>query len=161
MRNKMIVIIGAVVVLFGALYFVVEYKDNKALNESDNPYGDKRLDRATIAQLDDPLYQNIILAEDLKKDLDANEDVTVYFYSPTCSYCKEVTPVLVPLTEELDIDMKKVNLLEEDRGTGKSMFDVTGTPTLVHYENGEEVARVSGSQPEEVFKSFLKEHVVE
>lgn len=153
MRNKMIIVIGAVVVLFGALYFVVDYKDHKVLDSSDNPYGKKKLKRATIKQLNDPLYQNIILAEDLQKDLEEKEDVTVYFYSPTCSHCQETTPVLVPMTEELGVDMKKVNLLEEDRGTGKSMFDVTGTPTLVHYENGEEVARISGSQPKKEFES--------
>src|SRR5690625_4642058 len=111
----MLIIIGAVVVLFGALWFVVDYKDNKAISNADNPYGTTNLDRATIDQLDDPLYQNIILAEDLEKELEAKEDVTVYFYSPTCVHCQETTPVLVPLTEELGVDMKKVNLLEEKR----------------------------------------------
>lgn len=159
MRNKMIIIIGSIVLLFGALYFVIDYKNKKSIEGVDHPYGDKKIEQATIDQLDDPLYQNVITAEDLRADLEAEEDVTVYFYSPTCVHCQKTTPVLVPITEELGVDMKKVNLLEEDDNVGPE-FDVTGTPTLIHYEDGEEVARIGGQQSDKVFESFLNDYAV-
>src|SRR5699024_11943785 len=67
----------------------------------------------------------------------SGEAVMVYFYSPRCVYCQRTTPVLVPLTEELNIDMKKLNLLEF-----KDEWDIESTPTLVHYEDRSEERRV-------------------
>lgn len=160
MRNKMIIILAAVVVLFGALYFVMDYKNKKAIEGSEHPYGDKKLHQATIDQLNDPLYDHLITGEDLQKELDENKDMTVYFYSPTCIHCKNTTPVLVPLTEELGVDMKKINLLEEKDSIGQQ-FEISGTPTLVQYKDGEEVARLSGEHPEEMFKAFFEEYTLE
>lgn len=157
MRNKMLLIVGAIVVLFAALFFINDYKNKKALDVSDNPYKKDTLRQETIDQLNDPLYGNIIVPDDLDAKLEAKEDVTVYYYSPTCVYCQNTTPVVVPLTEELDIDMKKMNLLEFDK---MKYYDIEGTPTIIHYENGVEVARISGEHPEENFRSFFEEYVL-
>ncbi len=53
MGKKLTIIILVIVVLFGALYFALNYKNNKAL-EGDNPYGTTDLEQSTIDQLDDP-----------------------------------------------------------------------------------------------------------
>jgi len=157
MRNKMLMIIGSIVVLFVALYFVIDYKNKQAIDASDNPYGKDRLHQETIDQLDDPLYQNQITPDALAEKLDAEEDVTVYFYSPTCIHCQRTTPVLVPLAEEMGVDIKKMNLLEfEDEW---DTYDIEGTPTLIHFSDGEEKDRMSGEQSEEEFRKFLDENV--
>lgn len=157
MRNKMIMIIGAVVILFAALYFVVDYKNKQKLAGVDNPYGKDELAQETLDQLDDPLYQNQITPDALAELLANGEDLTVYFYSPTCVHCRNTTPVLVPLAEELGIDLKKLNLLEFRDSW--DTYGIEGTPTLIHYENGEEANRISGNQPEEVFREFLSPFV--
>ena len=108
MRNKMIIILLVVVLLFGGLIALNQFKNKKAVS-GNNPYGKETLHQETIDQLDDPLYDNIIIPEDLDKMLEDGEDVTVYYYSPTCVDCLRTTPVLVPITEELGIDMKKMN----------------------------------------------------
>lgn len=150
-------IIGSIVVLFVALYFVIDYKNKQAIDASDNPYGKDRLHQETIDQLDDPLYQNQITPDALAEKLDAEEDVTVYFYSPTCIHCQRTTPVLVPLAEEMGVDIKKMNLLEfEDEW---DTYDIEGTPTLIHFSDGEEKDRMSGEQSEEEFRKFLDENV--
>src|SRR5699024_9070011 len=79
----------------------------------DNEYEKENLKQETIDQIDDPLYGNQIVPEDLNEKIASGEAVTVYFYSPRCVYCQRTTPVLVPLTEELNIDMKKLNLDKE------------------------------------------------
>jgi len=158
MKNKMLMIVGAIVILFAALYFVNDYKNKKALDVSDNPYKKENLRQETIDQLNDPLYGNIIVPEDLDAKLDAGEDITVYYYSPTCVYCQKTTPVVVPLTEELGIDMKKMNLLEFDK---MDYYDIEGTPTIIHYKDGIEVGRISGERPEEEFREFFDEYVLE
>ena len=157
MRNKMIIIIGVVVVLFVGLIVLNNVKNDKKTTSDNNPYGNKQLQQETIDQLDDPLYQNIILPDDLNRALTNKEDMTVYFYSPTCIHCINSTPIVVPLVEELDIDMKKLNTLEYEGDM--SDYDLEGTPTIIHYENGEEVTRFEGAAEEPQYRKFFEENV--
>jgi|SRR5690625_3507504 len=156
MKNKMFIIIGAVIVLFVLLFFVTNYKNDQALENTENPYDKDTLKQETIDLLDDPLYQNVIVPDELDEKLAAGETMTVYYFSPTCTYCQQTTPVVVPLTEELGIDMVKMNLLEYDK---MDYYDIEGTPTIIHYENGEETGRIVGYHEEEEFRAFFDEHV--
>lgn len=157
MQKKMLIILASIVVLFIALYFVIDYKNNQAVDDNENPYGKDNLDQATIDQLDNPLYDNQILPDELQTKLDNGEDMVVYFYSPTCSHCQRTTPILAPLADEMGVDMKKLNLLEFEDGWGQ--FGIQSTPTLVYYENGEEVDRVNGAQSKELYRKFFNEYV--
>ncbi|AUJ25739.1 Thioredoxin [Virgibacillus dokdonensis] len=157
MAKKISIFIGVIVVLFAGLYFVVDYKNNQAVEDNNNPYGDKELEQGTIDQLDDPNYQNQIMPDELKKKVDSGDPVTVYFYSPTCSHCQSTTPYLVPLAEDNDIDMKKMNLLEfKDEW---EVYRIDSTPTVVHFEDGKEVSRIVGDQGEANFQTFFDEYV--
>jgi thioredoxin 1 len=156
MQKKMIAIIAVIVVLFGALFLAINAKNNKALEN--NPYGTDELQQATIDQLNDPNYGNQILPDELNEKVESGEGVTVYYYSPTCSFCKATTPYLVPLAEEMDVDMKKLNLLEF--APEVQQFAIQSTPTLVHYEDGKEVARLEGQQEEDVYAAFFEEYVL-
>lgn len=141
----MLAIVGVIVVLFIALYFVNDYKNNKnAAGDSNDENGD--------------LYDNQVKPDDLREDIDSGEPVTVYFYSPDCVHCQRTTPVLVPLTRENDVDMKKMNLKEHKQQWDE--YGIEGTPTLIHYDDGEEVARMSGEQSKEDFTVFLDEYVL-
>src|SRR5690625_7352764 len=102
----MLMILGSIVILFVALYFVVDYKNKQTLEYAGNPYGKAELKQETIDQLDNPLYQNQIIPKDLDQKLSDKEDLFVYFYSPVCVYCLETTPILVHLAEELGVDLK-------------------------------------------------------
>lgn len=160
MRNKMLMILAVVIVLFGGLYFLVDYKNKQTVESSGNPYGKEKLHQETIDQLDDPLYQNQITPDELENKLDDKEDLTVYYYSPICVYCQQTTPELVPLAEDLGVDLKKVNLLEFGTNSFKKAYNITGTPTLVHYKDGKEIDRVNGLQDKSLFKAFFEEYVV-
>lgn len=162
MKNKMFIIIGVIVVLFAALYFLTNYQNKKTVDEHDNPYVDKdisELHQETIDLIGDPNYGNIIIPDELDEKLANGEDVTVYFFSPTCVYCQQATPVVAPLADELGVDMKKVNLLEYDK---MDYYGLEGTPSLVHYENGEEVGRIVGlpENPEEDYRAFFEQYVL-
>ncbi|HLQ95520.1 MAG TPA: thioredoxin family protein [Pseudogracilibacillus sp.] len=155
MKNKMTWIIIVIVVLFAALVFVITQKNKQAVDNNENPYGKDTLKQETIDLLDDPLYDNIITPDDLDAKLDNGEDLTVYYFSPTCVHCQRTTPVVVPVAEDMDVDMKKMNLLEFDK---MDYYDIEGTPTIVHYEDGEEVDRIVGEQSEEDFKEFFEKN---
>lgn len=155
----MVIILGSILVLFVALYFLVDYKNEQAVDQNGNPYGKDTLKQETIDQLSDPLYQNQITPDKLDEKLANNEEITVYFYSPTCIHCQRTTPVLVPLADELNIDVKKLNLLEFDDKW--DTYGIEGTPTLIHFREGEEVARISGEQKEDKLREFLNEYVLQ
>jgi len=54
MKNKMLLILAAIVILFGGLVVVNNMKNKKAVGEK-NPYGKEKIHQETIDQLKDPL----------------------------------------------------------------------------------------------------------
>ncbi|WP_165999220.1 thioredoxin family protein [Bacillus sp. Cs-700] len=152
--KKAIIFLGIIIVLFGALAFVTNLSNSE--KAEGNPYGKDSLDPATIDQLDDPLYQNQILPDELDKKLSNEDDAFVYFYSPTCIHCKNTSPILVPLAEDMDIDLKKYNVLEFEQGWND--YQIESTPTLVRFKDGKEVDRIVGTQTEETFKQWIEQN---
>lgn len=152
--KKVIIFLAVIIVLFVAVGLLTKMQNEEKVEE--NPYGKETLHPETIAQLDDPNYQNLILPDELKKKLDNKEDVTVYFYSPTCSHCQRTTPVVAPLAKDMNVDLVKFNLLEFDKGWDQYL--ITETPTIVQYKDGKEVKRITGYQDKEVFKQWFNEN---
>ena len=153
--KKVIIFLAVIIVLFVAVGFLTKMQNEQKVSE-ENPYDKEKLHPETIAQLEDPNYQNLILPEDLKKKLDNKEDVTVYFYSPTCSHCQRTTPVVAPLAKDMKVDLVQYNLLEFDNGWDQYL--ITETPTIVQYKDGKEVNRITGYQNEDVFKQWFNEN---
>lgn len=120
-----------------------------------NPYGKRNLNPATVKLLDNPLYQNLILPDDLAARLRRGEEVYVYFFSPLCPHCVRTTPVVVPLARQLGIDLKLYNVLEFEQGW--TDYRIEGTPTIVHFRGGAEVGRIEGEAPEDVFRRWFQE----
>lgn len=81
--KKMAIFLVIIVALFVLLGVFTNMK--KEEKSKGNPYGKDKLKPATVDQLDDPNYQNLILPVELEQDLQDSKDVTVYFYSPTNS----------------------------------------------------------------------------
>ncbi|CAM4065364.1 thioredoxin family protein [Lederbergia lenta] len=153
--KKIIIFLVIIIGLFAAIAVITKMQQNEKVEG--NIYNKDDLNPATIDQLDDPLYQNIILPNDLNKKLKAKEDVTVYFFSPTCSYCQQTTPIVNPVAEDLDINLLQFNLLEFEHGFND--YNITHTPTLIHFKNGMEEARIVGAHPAEDFEAFFDENV--
>ncbi|PJN90267.1 thioredoxin family protein [Bacillus sp. mrc49] len=146
-----LVIIVALFVLMGVLTTMKKEEKSKG-----NPYGKDKLDPATVDQLDDPNYQNLILPQELEQDLQDNKDVTVYYYSPKNGYSEKTTPIVAPLAEKLGIDLVQYNLLEFEQGW--SDYGIKDTPTIVHYKNGQEQERIVGFKEEETFKKWFEDN---
>jgi thiol-disulfide isomerase/thioredoxin len=155
--KKIILFLVIIVALFAGIAYVTNMQ-NKEKAEG-NPYGKDELNPATVDQLDDPNYQNLILPEELEKKLNNKEDVTVYFYSPTCPHCQKATPVLMPLADEMGVDIVQYNLLEFEQGWDD--YGIESTPTLVHFEKGKEADRIVGFSEkggEAAYKEFLEKN---
>ncbi|MCH4827222.1 thioredoxin family protein [Planococcus halocryophilus] len=153
--KKLLIIAGIVVVIFaGIILLTNQANDTKLAN---NPYDTDDLNQATIDQLDDENYQNLVLPADLEKQIASGEPTTVYFYSPLCGYCKETTPILMPVAEDMDVDVLQYNLLEYEEEAAP--YQIEATPTLVHYEDGKEISRWVGAQPKENIELFFNDVV--
>lgn len=153
--KKVIIFLAVIFVLFAGLAIMTKMQNEEKVSD-DNKYKKDSLHPETVAQLDDPNYQNLILPEDLEKKLDNKEDVTVYFYSPTCSHCKRTTPIVAPLSEEMGVNLVQFNLLEFDKGWDQ--YRIKETPTIVQFKDGKEVERIVGYQEKEVFEQWFNEY---
>lgn len=154
--KKLLIIGGAIVAVFILLIVLTNMSNDKKL--AGNPYGTEDLKQETIDQLDDENYQNIILPDDLKAKVESGEPVTAYFFSPTCPHCKAMTPVLMPIVEEMDVDVVQYNVYEFDQGWDD--YRLEATPTMIHFEDGQEVSRMVGNQPKENIEAFFNEVVL-
>ena len=154
--KKMMLIGLSVLVIFGLIVFLTNQANDEKL--ANNPYDTDNLNQATIDQLDDENYQNIALPDEVEEQIASGEPTTVYFFSPTCPHCQATTPILMPVAEDMGVDVLQYNLLEYDQGWQD--YYIEATPTLVHYEDGKEVARWVGAQPKENIEEFFNEVVL-
>jgi len=173
-RLTILLVIAIVVVLgFVAIYFINKSQNDAKIENSTSVsdqqtsekatgtadthglYGDyKPKAQATIDQLNDKNYQNIILPDDLKKKIDAGEETFAYFFSPTCSHCVATTPILMPAAKDANVHIDQYNMLEFEQGWDD--YAISATPTLIYFKDGKEVGRVIGEQTTDAFKEFFK-----
>ena len=153
--KKMLIFLSIIVALFIALGIVTKMQNEQKVSQK-NPYGKDTLRSETISLLDDPNYQNIIKPTDLEKKLENKEDVTVYFFSPTCGHCRNTTPIVSPLAKDMNVNLVMFNLLEFEDGWDD--YGIEETPTIVQYRNGVEVNRIIGYQDKAVFESWFKDN---
>ncbi|MGG0186942.1 thioredoxin family protein [Bacillus rhizoplanae] len=131
--KKMFLFGGIVVVLLIAIFAVTKV-EQKQENKTD-------------------YYTNKISLEDLQKNVKEKKDQTIYFYQTNCVHCQKVSPTIVPMAKDMNIDMKVIDL--EKYPTGWDEFKITGTPTIIHFKEGKEVSRIEGEQPKDKFKEWF------
>lgn len=154
--KKLLLYLGIIVGLF-ALLFIVNQQSEKSKTEArlsnideatkakaQQLYGVdvSKLKPETVQQLNDPNYQNIIQPDALKTKIDSKEETFVYFFSTTCVHCQATTPVLNPIAKEAGIDLKQLNLWENEKEW--STYSISATPTLVVFRDGKVVDRLEG-----------------
>ncbi|MCM3712251.1 thioredoxin family protein [Sporosarcina luteola] len=152
---KKLLVIGGVIVAIFALIIVLNNQSNKE-KLKDNPYGTKQLKQSTIDLLGNKNYSNIILPDDLYAKVTSGESVTAYFFHPECQFCQQMTPMLMPIAKEKGIHVYQFNMQEFEKEA--QPYGITSWPTLIHYEDGKEVARSEGlpkENPEEHIRAFF------
>jgi thioredoxin 1 len=94
-------------------------------------------------------------AEFEQKVLKSDIPVVVDFWAPWCGPCRAIAPILDKLAGEYEgqLTIAKVNTDEEVSWAGQ--FGIQGIPTLIVFKNGEEVARLVGSRPENAYREIF------
>lgn len=153
---KKLLIIGGIVVVFFVAIIVLTSASNKSKLSNENPYGTDDLNKSTIDLIGNEDYNSIVLPDAVDKKIESGEPTTVYYFHPECHYCMEMTPVLMPIAKEEGVKINQYNMLEfGEKATDK--YGIDQWPALVQYENGKEVGRAVGLQPEENIHAFFNE----
>lgn len=161
MGNKIFYgIIAAIVVVFIAIFVVMNNSSSDPDQLSDSgyyPYTDKEpeeLSGPTIDALDNEDYQYNQTPDEVASAIEAGDSQYVYYWSPTCSHCQEATPLLVEAFEQSDENLIQLNVLEYEAPWAE--YQLEATPTLIYFEDGEEVERMTGNPGDvESYESFI------
>ena len=70
--------------------------------------------------------------------------------------CKMITPVVDKLAEEYAGKVKVVKVNVDEGGDLAGQMDVMGVPSLIFFQNGEEVKRIVGNRPDELKAAFAE-----
>ncbi|EJS45310.1 thioredoxin [Bacillus cereus] len=137
--KKMLIFIIAIVSIF-ALVIILTNKETK----NEKTTGTEQVN----------YYKNQITPEQLQEDLSNHKEKIVYFYKTTCPHCLRISPIVVPMAENMKINMQVLNL--EEYKQGWDMFQIKGTPTIISYKDGKEVNRILGEQSLQTFQTWFK-----
>ncbi|EJR58206.1 hypothetical protein IIM_00035 [Bacillus cereus VD107] len=145
--KKMLIFGGIIIVLFAAIYGVTQMEEKNASTS-------QKLNNSTSQTNGTDYYTNKIALPDLQKNLEEKKEQTVYFYQTSCVHCHKVSPIVVPLAKDLNIDMKVMDIEKLDAPWDD--YKIQGTPTIIHFKDGKEVSRVSGEQSKEAFTKWFE-----
>ncbi|KFN15930.1 thioredoxin family protein [Bacillus pseudomycoides] len=134
----MLIFGGIIIVLFAAMFAVAQMENKNTAKQEKN------------------YYTNKISSSDIRKNNEEKKEQTIYFYQTDCHYCEKVSPIVVPMAKDMNIDMKVIDILN-DNPTWDD-YKIEGTPTIIHFKDGKEVSRISGEQPKDNFEKWFKEN---
>jgi thioredoxin 1 len=87
--------------------------------------------------------------------MDSRIPVLVDFWAPWCGPCRMLAPTIEKLANEY-AGKVKVGKMDTDTNTDiPPTLGISGIPTVILYQNGKEVSRIVGLQPEAKFKDAL------
>jgi len=81
--------------------------------------------------------------------------VLVDFWAPWCGPCRMQTPILERLAASGDISAKIFKVNTDENPDIAQKYGIVSIPTLILFENGQEVERYVGVQPENILKTKL------
>ncbi|PEP83615.1 thioredoxin family protein [Bacillus pseudomycoides] len=136
--KKMLIFGGIIIILFAAMFAVAQMENKNTAKQEKN------------------YYTNKISSSDIRKNNEEKKEQTIYFYQTDCHYCEKVSPIVVPMAKDMNIDMKVIDILN-DNPTWDD-YKIEGTPTIIHFKDGKEVNRISGEQPKDNFEKWFKEN---
>lgn len=99
-----------------------------------------------------------LTSDNFTKTVQDNDVTLVDFWAPWCGPCKQMTPIVEALSEEMDdVTVGKVNV-DENKDLAQK-YGVMSIPTFIIFKDGEKVEQFSGSMSKDDLKGKLEAHV--
>ncbi|TBX53369.1 thioredoxin [Bacillus mycoides] len=146
--KKMLIFGGIIIALFAAIFAVTQMEEKSASTS-------QKIDNTTSQPDGSDYYTNKISLSDLQKNLKEKKEETVYFYQTSCVHCQKLSPIVVPMAKDLNVDMKVMDIEKLDAPWDE--YKIKGTPTIIHFKDGKEVSRISGEQSKDKLKEWLEQ----
>ncbi len=91
--------------------------------------------------------------------LKADKPVLVDFWAEWCGPCRQLSPIIDQLSEELGekVNIVKVNIDESPETPGK--YGVRGIPTMIMFKGGEAIGTKVGAIPKSQLKEWIEGQV--
>lgn len=81
--------------------------------------------------------------------------VVVDFFATWCPPCRALLPTLERVAKDFsDVTIVKINV--DEQMTNASRYNVSSLPTLIFFQDGEELKRKVGAMPEPDLRSWLR-----
>ncbi|MDN3017243.1 thioredoxin family protein [Paenibacillus sp. BSR1-1] len=94
--------------------------------------------------------------QDILKEIQSSKSVLVDCWAPWCPPCRLIGAVLEEI--DLDFDLKIVKVNADENPEFISEFQVLGLPTLLLFQDGELVGRITGFGPKDSLVGTLKDY---
>jgi thioredoxin len=77
----------------------------------------------------------------------------IFFSANWCAACQTVKPTIEQVSKQLGVQLAKIDTDYDVSLT--QQYNIKSVPTLVLLENGQEIKRLVGNQPENKLKEFI------
>ena len=102
---------------------------------------------ADLPEVTDSTFEQEVLQSEIP--------VLIDFWAPWCGPCRMQTPILEKLAQSGDVSTKIVKLNTDEAPAVAQKLGISSIPTLILFEDGNEIDRMVGVQPEDALKSKL------
>jgi len=100
-----------------------------------------------VSEVSDQSFDSSVLKSD--------KPVLVDFWAPWCGPCRAIAPVVEDLANEYAGSVGFAKLNTDDNQQTAMKFGVMAIPTLIMFQGGNEVARVTGVQSKQALKKTI------
>lgn len=104
------------------------------------------------------LYE-IIDTQTVEAKKQDNEDFIIYLYQEQCAPCEQVRPIINEYIEDNNVDnIYAVDVNNSDNVLNSVIdYEITMTPTIISFTNGNEAQMIEGAFTQQDFESFNNE----